>query len=186
MCESVVVSLILCCSLRSQGGVCSAAWACGSGGRAWEGYAAVPRDLYNGAAASCHRLPRPGGSESCVSQFAGRSTRQSPQRCLALWPGQIDCLLFFVLLLDCLPSLSLSSFSQLWLWGKWLTPSLVLSGRSQNHSVWLPQHPQPNRPLLYRFVIPPFLFLAHLTLLDIVHVWHLEKKKWERSVCCVP
>lgn len=36
---------------------------------------------------------------------------------------------------------------------------LVVIGRSQNHSVWLSQHPEPNRPLAHRFVVPLSLFL---------------------------
>lgn len=41
---------------------------------------------------------------------------------------------------------------------------LVLSGRSQNHPIWLLQHPQPNTPLLYRFVISSGLLLPCLIL----------------------
>lgn len=37
---------------------------------------------------------------------------------------------------------------------------LVPTGRSQNHPVWLSQHPQPNRPLLYRLVISSGLFVG--------------------------
>lgn len=35
---------------------------------------------------------------------------------------------------------------------------LLVTGRSQNHSVRLSQHPEPNRPLLHRFVVPLSLF----------------------------
>lgn len=101
VCESLA-SLILCVclySFRSEGGVCCAAWVCGGGRRARAWRAALPGDLHNGAAASRHWLPRPGGSESCVSQPAGRSAGQPPQCCFALWPGQTDHFFLFALLL---------------------------------------------------------------------------------------
>lgn len=88
VCESLVVSLIFSWCVwffsRSEGGVFCAARVCDGGGRARARRTAVPANLHNGVAASVHWLPRPGGSESCVSQPAGCSTRQPPQCCPAL------------------------------------------------------------------------------------------------------
>ena len=83
------------CFLRSQGGAQRAAGVCSGGGRARAWCAALPRDLYNGAAASRNWVPRLGGSESCVSQLAGCSTRRPPQCCLALWSGRSDHFFLF-------------------------------------------------------------------------------------------
>lgn len=133
LCASVLLCLWSCtgvcgCSLRSEGGVLCPAWVCGSGGRVQAWRAAVPGDLHNGVAASRHRLPRPGGFESCVSQSARCSPRQQPQRCFALWPGQTDHFFFFLfatlcVTLNCLNNLYLSYFSSSTvLWKIWLTP----------------------------------------------------------------
>lgn len=55
----------------------------------------------------------------------------------------------------------------------------LVAGRSQNHSVRLSQHPEPDRPLLDRFVVPLSLFWPprSLSLEDVIHVWHLVEKK---------
>lgn len=90
-------SRLTCCFLRGESGAGRVVRVrCGGRAGAWR--VAVPWDLLDGAAASCLRLPGPGGSQPRVSQPAGCSACQLPQCCFALRPGQAEYFFLSVLI----------------------------------------------------------------------------------------
>lgn len=144
--KSALSTLVFCHPCRSESGFCRATRAGGAGRRTGAWRVALPGDLHHGAAVAGRRLTGPGCAEPCVSQPAGRRARQPPQRYTALRAGQP---------LPCLPPPPLILFSLIAIAD---SHPLPVTGRSQNHFVRLSQHPEPNRPLLHRFVVPLSLF----------------------------
>lgn len=137
-----------CHPCRSESGFCRATRAGGAGRRTRAWRVALPGDLHHGAAVAGRRLTGPGCAEPCVSQPAGRRARQPPQHHTALRAGQP---------LPCPPPPPLILFSLIAIAD---SHPLPVTGRSQNHFVRLSQHPEPNRPLLNRFVVPLSLFTS--------------------------
>lgn len=162
-------------SLRTEGGACCAAWVRGGGGRAQAWRAAVPRDLHDGAAATRHWLPRPGGSESRVSQPAGCGTRQQPQCCLALWSGQTDHFCFFVLLLTASALCVCLTFLL----------NCALTPRSAPHR-------EESKPSCLAFTTssakqtPPLQVCYFFWFIFVLSDTVAKPKKWVHSVCCAP